>query len=259
MGMNIGFGAITAGIAIEDAGAHRVCVDRDIHIIAFGFQPRKRCVERFEHREELRRTGCAAAGREVEQHDADAAFGFGGAAQCHQLFQPRSERLGAFRAALHRADGAANRPGAAARTAGAGGIAAIRTPAEHHRRGAAIKLRDGDHDRRFERQQPLPVGAPRLQCLEFNGMRRDIRTIDRGQRGFGGLGIIISGPADKAEPGQVDDRIDGRHAILHEKFVEHRPGIETTGKGRNDVEPAGFERADDAVIVIGILAEHIGA
>ena len=109
-------------------------------------------MQRFENGEELCRARSTATGREVEQHDADAPLAFLRATQRHQLCHARRQRFGAFGAALHGAHRTADRPGAAPRTAGAGGIAAVRAATEHHWRGTAIKFGNGDHDGRFERQ-----------------------------------------------------------------------------------------------------------
>ena len=191
------------GVAAEDRLAHGLGRGGNFDGVPLGCQALQRLEQRFEHGEELRRACRTTAGREVEQHDADAALGVGGVAQRHQLGQPRRHRFGALGAALHRADGSTGRPGASALAAGAGGIGAVGTPAEYHRRGAAVELRNGDHDRRFERQQALPVSAPALQRLELDRVRGEVGHIEPGEDVFRRCRIVVGGAADEAEAGQV--------------------------------------------------------
>ncbi|MCY1169564.1 hypothetical protein D9M73_96090 [compost metagenome] len=258
-GMDIGLGAIARGIAVQDRVAQRIHAGGHLHSIAFARQPLQRRVERGEHAEELRGARRPGMGREVEQHDGNALLGIGGAAQGDDFGGARGERFGALAAALHRADFACRREGTAALAAGARRCAAIRTTAEHHRHGAAVQLGNRDHHRRFERQQALAVRAPGLQRLELDRMRGDIGHVERGERRLGGGGVVIGRAAHQAETGQVDDGIDRRHAIAAEQRVDRWTGVETGGKGRNHVEPACLQRGDHAVIMAGILGQHIRA
>ena len=199
--MDIGLGAKAGGVAVEDAFAKLVDGAGDVDLIAFAGQAAERCMKRFEHRKELRRARRAGIGREVEQDDGDALCGLVGAAQLDHPQDARGQHVGALGTGLHRADRAGVGESAAARAAGAGRVRAVGAAAEHHRHSAAIKLGDRDHHRRFERQQPLAIGTPALQRLEFDRVGRNVGTIELGEDVLRQGRVIISRAADQAETG----------------------------------------------------------
>ncbi len=259
--VDIGLGAIARRIANQDRRAQRIDAFRHFDGVAFARQPLERGVERFEHAEELRGASRAGIGREIEQHDRNAALRCRRAGQIDLLHYARGERFGAFGAAFHlpHACNAGSGKRAAIGAAGAGLAAAVRTAAENHRLDGPIKLGNRDHHRRFQRQQPLRVRAPGLKCLEFHRMRGDIGPVKLGEDRLGRCRIVVGRAADKAEARQVHHGIDRALAVLHEQRLDRRPPIKTAGKGRDHAQAPGLHRRDHAVIMARILGEHIGA
>ena len=90
-------------------------------------------------------------------------------------------------------------------------------------------------------------------------MGGDIGPVQLGEDLLGCLGVAVRRAADKAETGQVDDGINRRLAVLHHQRFDGRTLVETTRKRRNDVQATALQRADDAVVMVAVLAQHIGA
>ncbi len=180
-----------------------------------------------------------------------------GAAQVDQLERAGGERLGALGARLHDARAFRRREGAAAAAAGAGDARPFAAPAEHRRHGRTVQLGDGDHHRRFERQQALRTLAPRLQRLELERMRGEVRQVELGERLGGGGRVVVRRAADEAEARQRDHRVDHRLAVADEELVDRRARVEPARKGGNDAQAAILERLDDAVVMAGVVAEDV--
>ena len=206
-----------------------------------------------------RRAGCAGVGREVEQDHRQLARRALRPPQHDQLGDLRRQRLGALGAALHFAGQARRGERAAPSATGARLARQVGAPAEHARQDRAVEFGDGDHHRRFDRQQALAARAPLLQRLELDRVCRYIGHIELRQHFLGGLRVVIGRATDQAEPGQRHDRIDHRLAIDEEKFLDRRARIQPAGEGRDDPQPLGLQRGDRSVIMAGVTAEQVGA
>ena len=142
--------------------------------------------------------------------------------------------------------------------AGAGNAGTIGAAAIDHRPGRAIEFGDRHHDGAFHRHQPAIRGAPLLQRLEFDGMRRRDTARRAGPEFLGRLGVVVGRAADQREAGQRYHRVDHRAAVLHEEALDRRPLVEAAGKRRNHAQSLGFERRDHAVVVAGVAGQQIG-
>ena len=143
--------------------------------------------------------------------------------------------------------------------AGAGRSRRARAPAEHGRPGRTIELGDRHHDRALDRQQAAIGATPFLERLELDRVRRNVGNVEAGEYFLGGLGIVVGRPADQREPGQRDERVDGRHAVRHEVVLDRRAGVEAAREGRDDAQALRLERGDDAIVVARIPGEHVRA
>ena len=194
--MDIRHRAIARGIALDDRLAQPIDAVGNRDAVALGPHRQQRPVQRFEHREIGRRAGVAGIGREVEQHDADLAFGPGRAPQRHQLLGPCRQHLGALGADMHVALAFAGRELAGAAAAGAvPGL--FRAPAEDDRAGRAVELGNRDHDGRFDRQQAAIRRAPLVECLELGRMRREVGHVEPRQDLLRRPGIVVGGATDQ--------------------------------------------------------------
>jgi len=90
-------------------------------------------------------------------------------------------------------------------------------------------------------------------------MRGKVGPVHRGEDFLRRRAVVVGGAAHKAEAGQRDHRIDCGLAVLHEEFLDRWARIERGGEGGDDVQAPRLERGDHAVIVCGIVGEHVGA
>jgi hypothetical protein len=252
---DIGERAEALGIAVQDAGAQRVLVGRQVHRVALGLHGAQRGEDGAEHGQVGGGARVAGIGREVEDDEADASLGAGLAAQRHQLRHAGGEHPGALGMDDHAAP--ADDDDAVAAGAGNGGRAA--TPAEGHRQGRAVQLRDGDHHGGLDRGEAALVLFPVGESLEFERVGGDIGNVEAGQHLLGGAAVVIGRPADQREAGERYHGVHIRRTIGHEEALDGGPLVEARGEGRNDRQAARFEGRDHAVVMRRIPAEHVGA
>ena len=127
---DVGIRAEAGRVALQDAVAERVNRCRHLDLITAVGQRLQRVVQGLEDREIRRGAGAAGIGREVEQHDRDAALGPLRPAQAHQPGDARGEHPCPLLMHDHQP----------AMAVAGGGPAA-----EGHRPDAAIEFRDRDH------------------------------------------------------------------------------------------------------------------
>ena len=256
--VDIAVGAVAARIALQQPVPQRVHRLGNLDGVALGGEADQGLVQAGPDRHLCGGSGGPCVGREVEQDGGDLAVGAGRAAQGDHLADAIGQGPGALGTGDHRL-GVLAREGAAARTSGAGGVRAVRTAAEHHGCNAPVQFGDGDHHRGLQGKQALRAGAPLLERLELQGVCRDVGHVEPAQDLGGGGRVVVGGPADQREAGQVDHGVHRRAAVLHEQLVHRRAGVEAVGEGGDDAHAARFERVDDAVVVGRVSGQNIGA
>ena len=181
-------------------------------------------------------------GREVEQHNRDAAIALLGLAERNELGNPRGKHRRALGMDPHAAFAAFSTI-AAAKDDGTGGT---------------VDLRNGDHHGRLDRMKAAFGGFPFFQRLELDRLGCDVRHIQGGQHLFGRARVIVGRAADQREAAERDQRIDGRAAVLHEELLDGGTLVQARRKGRNDLQTARLQRCNHAVIMPGVAREHVG-
>ena len=144
-------------------------------------------------------------------------------------------------------------------TARTGDAGAAGTAAEGDRTRGAVQFRDGHHDRALHRQETAIGFAPLMEGLKFQRVGGEIRHVEGRQYVLRRLGIVVGGAPHQRKSGQRDQRVDHRHAVPDEEFVDRRPRIEAGRKRRNDAQTARLERGDHAVIMRGVARKQVGA
>ena len=243
---------------LHDTLAQVIDVARHGHVVALGLHGEQRAEKRLEDREIGGSAGVAGVGREVEQHDADAALGAGRAAQRDELGDARGQHVGALGARVHGAL-AVHRERAAAMTAGAGAAGAVGAAAEHHRAGGAVEFGDGHHDGGLYRHQAAIGGAPCLERLELGGVGGDVGHVEPGENLLGRLRVVVGRAADQREAGERHQRVDRGAAIPDEVAIDRRTGVEAGGEGRHHAQAARLQAGDHAVVMRRIAGEQVGA
>ena len=90
-------------------------------------------------------------------------------------------------------------------------------------------------------------------------MGGEVGHVEFAQQLLGRRGVVIGGPADQREAGERDHRVHQGLPVAAEVALHRRPGVQSAGEGGDDPEPACLQRRDDAVVMIGIAREHVGA
>ena len=160
---------------------------------------------------------------------------------------------------MHRADIVGDSEFAIAVAASATLRRAIGTTTEHAWGNRAIELRDCHHHCRFKRQQAHFASAPLLQRLELDWMGGYIRHVQASQRFNRCINVIIGRTTDEREARQVEDDVNARCAVLHEKGVNGGARVQAAGESGNDLKALRFQSFDHAIIMAGVLAEQIRA
>ncbi len=241
---DIGRGAVALGVAVQDGIAQIVHRRGQIDLIAGILHRVHRVVQRGKHRQIGRRAGGAGIGREVENHHRHFALVVRGAAQRHQLGDAGGQRAGALLVRHHLVPRFRTRRGAAA---------------EGHRPDRAVKLGNRHHHGGFHRQQATRIVLPLLQRLELDRVGGDIGHVQHGEQRLGGVRVVVGGAADQREAGERDHRIHRRHAVAHEEALDRRARIKPAGEGRDHPQSLRLQRGDDAIIMVGIAGQHVGA
>ena len=244
-GVDIGVGAVTGGVAIDDGLAQHVDGLRHLDAVAGGLHLLKGVEQRGEDRQIGGGAGVAGVGREVEQHHGDLALGARGLAQAHQALDALRQDLDALIVGLH-----------VPRLLRQGGVGA---PAEDQGAGGAVELGDGHHHGRLHRHQALIRGLPLLQGLELHRQGGEIGDVQGGQGLLGGLVVVVGRSADQGEAGQGNHGIHRRPAVAHEKTLQGRAGVQAAGEGRDHLEATGLKGGDDGVVVGGVASQDVGA
>ena len=241
---DIGMGAEACGVADEQPGAQRVGSRGNVDDIASAFCGKQGVVQRSVDAEIGRRPNGAGVGRKAEQHDRQLALVARRLAQLDETRDARRQHGRPLGNDVH----------VAPADPGAGGGAT----AEGHRPDRSIEFGNRHHHRRLDRRQAPFVGLPLLDRLEFDGMRGEVGNVERGQ----GVGrrrrVVVGGTADEREAGQRDERVDDRAAVAQEEFFDRRTVVEPMGESGDDPQPLGLQGRDDAVVMSGIAAQHIG-
>ena len=252
---DIGFLPVLLCGAFQHRGAQRLDAVGRGQVIATRGHRVQRVVERAEHVQIGRRSGRAGIGRKAEQHDGELALGHLSAAQRHQTPDAFAQLFDPLGAGCHRLDVALRcavvaATGAARRTVASG---------EDRRIGRAVQLGQGDQHRGLDRPQPLRRMGPLRQRLELQRMRRDIGHVEPFQHFDRRVAVIIGWPADKAEPGQRQQRVDLCTMGVAEEGLDGGTPVQPRRKAGENPQPARLERPDHGVVMCGVARQHIAA
>ena len=196
----------------------------------------------FEHGEMGRGADAPGVRRETEEEESQTAPAPRCTAKLDQAGRPSRQHRGAFRLDLERQS---------ARAAGP-------TAADDHRHRGAVELRQRDHHGRFDRMETGLRCLPLVERLEFHGMGREVGHVEPREQLDRRAGVVVGRPAHQRETGQRDHRVHACPTPVEKVRLDRGSRVETGGERRHDVEAAGLERLDDAVVVGGISREHVG-
>jgi hypothetical protein len=248
-GVDVRQRAVLRGVALDNRAAQGLDVVRDVDVVALAAQARKGVVQGLEDRQVGRRAGVAGMRREIEQNDRQATLLARPMPQRHQFFDAGGEDIDALRVGAH---------GVLALAARRRGL--IAAPAVHGRLRGAIELRDGDHHRRLDGHQAVGRVLPLFDALELEGVGGDVGHVQLAEHFFCRRGVVVGRAADQGKPGQGQERIDDRLAVLvDEVLLDRRARVEAARERGDHAQAALTQRGDQPVVMGAVTGEGVGA